>query len=172
MGAVWTKRKAKAYRRDMPAVALADLGTGMGLPVVVEEIALTPSTTTKRARRCDPLDAIRLTDAHRCAAVVYRQAFEHVQAGRGMGPLPWGRDAPGMGSSERMPAQMRALSAAVMYRRGVQAMGLAACEGVVNWVVLRGLPLCDYDATRKWRNGAAKAQLEAALERLAGEYGV
>ena len=168
MGAVWTKRKAARYRRDMPAAGIADLGTGRGPLVVVEEIALTPSVTTKRARRCDPLDAIHLHVSQKCAAVIYRQAWEHVEAGRGMGPLPWGRDMMGSGG-ERMPAQMRALTAAVMYRRGWDAGGSAP---VVSWVVLWGRSLATYDAGKQHREGLGKMELEASLELMAREYGV
>ena len=68
-------------------------------------------------------------------------------------------------------AQERALSAADWHRRGVQAMGLAASQGVVHWVVVAGLPLTEYDVVRRWRRHTAVGQLIAALERLADAYG-
>jgi hypothetical protein len=49
-------------------------------------------------------------------------------------------------------------------------MGLAASQGIINWVVIRELPLGEYDALRKWRNGTAKLMLVAALDRLSAEY--
>lgn len=144
------------------------------IPVVIEHIAVGTRATHPRARRADPLNRVAdCTDAHRTAAAIYRQAMEHVEAGRGMGPLPWAaeRAARGGGSAVAMLPQEQALSAAEWHRRGVQAMGLAAAEGVVNWVVVRGLPLGDYDGLRRWRKGVACMQLVAALDRLAEAYG-
>ena len=125
----------------------------------------------KRRRRADPLDRLTLPPGCKSAAQVFRQSYEHCAAGRGMGPLPWGREH-GSHGGEALPAQLRALSAAQWHRRGVQALGLAAAQGVVHWVVIAGLPLCDYDALRAWREGRGRAELEAALLRLVEEYQV
>ena len=142
------------------------------IPRVIDDVAEGSRATIKRARRADPLDRIDLPPEHRQAARIYRQAAAHVAAGRGMGPLPYGRDvAPTGGPGAQLCAQERALSAAEWHRRGVQAMGLAAAEGVVHWVVIVELPLSAYDATRKWREGRGATELRAALERLAVAYG-
>ena len=109
----------------------------------------------------------------RQAARIYRQAWEHVDAGRGMGPLPLAADRvqrTSHGGSIMLP-QEAAISAAVWYRRGVVAMGLAATHGVVHWVVIAGGSLSGYDAEMRWREGGGKAQLLAALDRLATAYG-
>ena len=142
--------------------------------IVVEEIAKGSAGAFKRAKRADPLSAVSdCTDAHRKAAAVYRQAYEHVQAGKGMGPMPWGRDAVGGRSGgPRLHAQERALSAAEYHRRGVQAMGAAAAGGVVWWVVIEGQSLASYDARMKWRRHTGRGQLLAALDALAREYGL
>lgn len=144
------------------------------IAVVIEHVAIGTRATHPRARRADPLNRVALcTDAHRTAAAIFRQALEHVEAGRGMGPLPWAaeRAARGGGSAVAMLPQEAAMSAAEWHRRGVQAMGLAAAEGVVNWVVIRGGALADYDGLRQWRKGLACEQLVAALDRLAEAYG-
>lgn len=145
------------------------------IPVVVENVALGTRSTHPRARRADPLDRVaNVTPGMRTAAAIYRRAFEHVDAGRGLGPMPWAADQvseirpDGLGVA--LLPQERALSAAEWHRRGVQAMGLAASEGVVNWVVLRGGSLADYDEMRRWRRHTARDQLVAALERLATAY--
>lgn len=165
--------------RTMQHQTTSDFGTG-AIPVVVEEIAVAPNSraTFKRARRADPLDRVAdATPGHKLAASIFRQAVEHTVAGRGMGPMPWaadrvqeGRRGDGLGVS--LLPQERALSAAEWHRRGVQAMGLAAAEGVVNWVVIRGGTLADYDEVRRWRRHTARGQLLAALDRLAEAYGV
>lgn len=148
----------------------SDLGTGRRA-VVIEEIASGSAGTTRRARVADPLDRLDLTQQQRQAARIYRQASAHVAAGRGMGPMPYGRDAQGdNGVYGALCAQERAITAADWLRRGVQAMGLAASEGVVHWVVIAELPVTEYDAIRRWRRHTARAQLVAALERLAVEY--
>lgn len=168
-------RKAKPMQHQ----TTSDFGTG-AFPVVVEEVAVAPNSraTFKRARRADPLDRVAdATPGHKLAASIYRQAVEHTVAGLGMGPMPWaadrvqeGRRGDGLGVS--LLPQERALSAAEWHRRGVQAMGLAASEGVVNWVVIRGGTLADYDEVRRWRRHTARAHLLAALDRLAEAYGV
>ena len=154
---------------------IVDPGTGEFLParaIVVEEIAKGSAGAFRRAKRADPLSAISdCTDAHMRAAAVYRQAYEHVQAGKGMGPLPWGRDtATGRGGG--LLAQERALSAATWLRRGVQAMGQAASGGVVHWVVIEGGTLASYDAHMQWRRHSGRDELLNALERLAEAYGL
>ena len=141
-------------------------------PVAIMEIAESPTSTVKVARRGDLLDLMHIPQGHRLAGRIYRQAVEHMEAGKGMGPLPFARDVAGdSGVLVWLAPQERALSAADWHRRGVEAMGQASAQGVVNWVIVRGLPLVDYDATRQWRKGTASAQLRAALERLAAEYG-
>jgi hypothetical protein len=150
------------------------------LPVEITEVAAGPNTraTVRRARRADPLNRVEdCTDEMRTAAAIYRQAVEHCQSGRGMGPMPWavdrvqeGRRGDGLGVS--LLAQERAISAAEWHRRGVQAMGLAASQGVVHWVVIAGLPLTEYDTVRRWQRHTSRGQLLAALERLVGEYGL
>lgn len=145
------------------------------IPVAMESVALGTRSTHPRARRADPLDRVAdVTPGMRTAAAIYRRAVEHVEAGRGMGPMPWAADrvaeirSDGIGVT--LLPQERALSASEWHRRGVQAMGLAASEGVVNWVVLRGGSLADYDEMRRWRRHTAREQLLAALERLATAY--
>lgn len=165
--------------RTMQHQGTSDFGTG-AFPVVVEEVAVAPNSraTFKRARRADPLDRVAdATASHKVAAAIYRQAVEHTADGRGMGPMPWAADRVqearrGDGLGVALLPQERALSAAEWHRRGVQAMGLAASEGVVNWVVIRGGALADYDEVRRWRRHTARAHLLAALDRLAEAYGV
>jgi hypothetical protein len=150
-----------------------DPGTGYGPPVDIDDVAEGANRVIKRARRADPLDKMQLDPAHRQAARIYRQAVEHMEAGMGMGPLPFGRDVlSGGDGGARLTPQERALSAAVWVRRGVQAMGLAASETVINWSLIRGLPLGAYDSTRRWREGTASQMFKAALERLAVAYGL
>lgn len=137
--------------------------------LVLEDVATGTRGTFKRARRRDNLAALNLAAAELQALTAWRQAAEHVQAGRGMGPLPWAKDvqrAPG----EPLPEQMRALSAAEWYRRGVQAGGQAAWP-VLSWVVISGGTLASYDATRRWREGTARCVLVEAAERMAEAYG-
>jgi len=168
-------RKARTVQHQ----TTSDFGTG-AFPVVVEEVAVAPNSraTVKRARRADPLDRVAdATASHKVAAAIYRQAYEHTADGRGMGPMPWAADRVqearrGDGLGVSLLPQERALSAAEWHRRGVQAMGLAASEGVVNWVVIRGGTLSDYDAVRRWREGRGRAELLAALDRLSVAYGV
>jgi len=152
-----------------------DMGS-LAVAVVVEVVAVGTRDTIKRARRADPLNRVDgCTAGMRTAAAIYRQSVEHIEAGRGMGPLPYASDGVqehrrGDGTGVELMAQERALSAADWHRRGVQAMGLAASQGVVHWVVVAGLPLASYDETRKWRKGTGCGQMLAALERLAGAY--
>jgi len=170
-------RRTATQPTDSRAVAAAQ-GFDMGSPavaVVVEDVAEGTRSTIKRARRADPLNRVDgCTAGMRTAAAIYRQAVEHIEAGRGMGPLPYAADRvqqPRSGLSVALFPQERALSAAALQRRGVDAMGLPASQGVVHWVVIAGLPLASYDETRRWRKGAARAQLLAALARLAAAYG-
>jgi hypothetical protein len=172
-------RAAQPIRSDF-GPEIVDPTTGevrYAIPITVEEVAEGTRATVRRARRADPLNRVDdCTAGMRVAALIYRQAIEHVEAGRGMGPMPWAADRVqelrrGDALGVTLLPQERALSAAEWHRRGVQAMGLAASQGVVNWVVVRGLPLTAYDATRKWREGRGKLELLAALDRLAGAYG-
>jgi len=168
-------RKARTVQHQTSS----DLGTG-AFPVVVEEVAHGPNSraTFKRARVADPLDAIAsITPGQKMAARIYRQARQQCDAGQGMGPLPYAVDRVqehrvGDGLGVKLLPQERAISAAAWHRRGQEAMGLAATEGVVNWVVMRGLPLSRYDEVRRWRRHTARRQLLAALDRAAEAYGV
>ena len=140
--------------------------------VVVEDIAAGTRATVKRARRADPLANIDgVTQAMRTAAAIYAQACEHVQAGRGMGPMPWAADRVGTDRNAGLLAQERALSAAEWRRRGKAAMG-ERCEHVVVCVCVDGLSLVAYDALMRWRKGGGRTVLLAGLTVLAEEYGV
>ena len=143
--------------------------------IEIEEVAHGTVGTVRRARLPDPLVRIgAVTTGMRLAASIYRQAVEHVGAGRGMGPLPWAADRVQEHRSSEGPAllpQERAASAARWHRRGRHVMGWEATKGVVQWVVIAGLAPVDYDADRRWRKGRASKQLVAALGRLAVEYG-
>ena len=147
------------------------------IPVVVEDVAVGVRATIKVARRADPLNRVDgCTAGMRTAAAIYRQAVEHMEAGRGMGPMPHAADRVqehrrGDGVGVELLHQERALSAADWHRKGVVAMGLAASQGVVHWVVVRGCGLAHYDEVRRWRKGTAKGQMLPALERLAEAYG-
>ncbi len=135
--------------------------------------AIDTKAPVRRVRRCDPLDTLPLEPEQRQAARVFRQSVEHVAAGKGMGPLPWGRDLTGRpGSGMWLGPQERALSAADWYRRGIQAMGLAVASGVVQWAVIDERGLRAYEMIKGWRHGLAMVTLTAALDRLAGEYGI
>ena len=169
-----------ATQPTAPRAVAEGQGFDTGSPavaVVVEDVAEGTRSTIKRARRADPLNRVDgCTAGMRTAAAIYRQAVEHIEAGRGMGPLPYAADRvqqprSGAGISVALFAQERALSAADWHRRGVGAMGLPASQGVVHWVIIAGLPLASYDETRRWRKGAARAQLLGALARLAAAYG-
>jgi hypothetical protein len=174
-----TRPTAQPARSDF-GPEIVDPTTGevrYAIPIQVEEVAEGTRATIKRARRADPLNRVDgCTSGMKVAALIYRQAIEHVEAGRGMGPMPWAADRVqelrrGDALGVTLLPQERALSAAEWHRRGVQAMGLAASQGVVNWVVVRGLPLTEYDVVRKWQRHTARGMLLAALGRLAGEYG-
>lgn len=169
-------------RHKTQTAILSDLGpeildptTGelrRAVPLVVEDVAVGVRATVKRGRRREAWEGVKgLTPGMHQAALAYRQAWEHLSAGRGMGPMPWGADrVGGTGIGVALLAQERGLSAAAVHTRGVQAMGLAASQGVVNWVVLRGGSLADYDEMRRWRRHTSREQLLAALERLAAAY--
>lgn len=169
----------RARRQPSPRDAAEALGYDTGsraIPVVIEEIAIGTRSSHPRAKRADPLNRVLdCTDAMKKAAAIYAQAYERVDAGKGMGPLPGAPDramvSRGDDGGVVLLPQEAALSAAEWYRRGEQAMGLAASQGVVQWVVIAGGSLSDYDAVRRWREGTGKDQLLAALERLAGAYG-
>ena len=145
-------------RADARVIAL----TLAAREIVVEDIAEGVRKTVKRMRRVSPLERLTLPPGCYNAAILYRQAWEHVSAERGMGPMPWGRDVGSRGSSEQVYGPMRALSAAEWLRRGYQAMGQIASGGVVYWVVIAGLPLCEYDTTRQWREGRGMIELGVA----------
>lgn len=154
-----------------------DMGSP-GIAVVVEHVAVGTRSTHPRARRADPLVWMPACTAEmRVAAELYRRAWQHCEAGLGMGPLdPEVERAragySGLAAAVPLLPQERAISASAWHRRGEQAMGLAASQGVVNWVVIRGGGAAAYDAVRRWRKGTASAQLLAALGRLAVEYGL
>jgi hypothetical protein len=105
----------------------------------------------------------------RLAASIWRQAYEHVDAERGMGPLPFAREQWGGGSVGLM-SQERALSAATWHRIGVQAMGQWSTAEVVVPVVIDGATLTALDRRRGWRRHNARVVLLDALERLVAAY--
>lgn len=134
-------------------------------------VELDAKAPVRRVRRVDKLDTLPLEPEQRKAARIYRQAVEHVSAGKGMGPLPWGRDvAGGTGPSIWLGPQERALSAADWQRRGMVAMGIVATAGVVQGVVIEGFGLEDVEGVLGWRHGRAKTELRAALDKLSVAY--
>jgi hypothetical protein len=165
--------RARARRIRQPIQReTSDFGTG-AIPVVIEDVAVGVRATVKRGRRREAWEGIKgLTRGMHQAALAYRQAWEHLSDGRGMGPMPWGADRVGnTGSGVFLLAQERALSAADVHTRGVQAMGLAASQGVVRWVVIEGKPVEAFDVAMQRRKGLASVELVAALERAAEAYG-
>jgi hypothetical protein len=143
------------------------------IPIIVEDVAVGTRGTVKRARRADPLDAIDgVTAGMKMAAAIYRQASEHVDAGRGMGPLPFARDMANMGHGAGLLAQERAITAADWLRRGSASFGSAWAEWLVCSVVVDGVPLTVCAVKLRRRRHTARAHLLAALERLAVAYGV
>lgn len=107
----------------------------------------------------------------RTAAAIFRQAVDHIEAGRGMGPMPWAADrVSGSCGGVALLAQERAIGAAEWYRRGVGAMGTRGTH-VVLCVAVHGLSLAGYDAMMRWRRHGGRAVLLAALTELAEEYG-
>lgn len=170
-------------RHKTQAAILSDLGpeildptTGelrRAVPLVVEDVAVGVRATVKRGRRREAWEGVKgLTPGMHQAALAYRQAWEHLSAGRGMGPMPWGADrVGGTGIGVVLLAQERGLSAADVHTRGVRAMGLVASQGVVQWVVIEGRALGSFDARQRWRKGQGAVQLVGALERVAKEYG-
>ena len=165
--------RTQADPRDEAEALGFDTGS-RAIPVVVEDVAVGTRQTIRVARRADPLARVEgATTGMRAAAALYRRAYEHVDAGRGMGPIDAGSERSGRGDGlgVALLPQERALSASEWYRRGTQAMGLSASQGVVQWVVIAGLPLVEYDDVRRWRRHTARGQLLAALERLADAYG-
>lgn len=169
-------RRTRAYDPRAEAEAHGYDTGSHAVPVDIEDVAVGTRATAKRARRADPLGRVEgCTAGMRVAAAIYRQAWEHCQAGLGMGPMPYAADRVqehrrGDGLGVALLAQERAISAATWHRRGVQAMGLVASQGVVQWVVIMGGTLADYDDVRRWRKGTASAHMVAALERLADAY--
>jgi hypothetical protein len=159
--------------RDQAEAMGYDTGS-RAIDVVLEAVAIGTRATHPRARRADPLRrVVDCTDAHRTAAALFRQAWEHVQAGRGMGPMDFGTDRVqeakrGDGMGVHLLPQERALSSAEWHRRGTQAIGAAAV--VVHWVVIEGNSLGSYDDARQWRKGRGNMELLAALDRLAVAY--
>jgi hypothetical protein len=143
------------------------------IPLVIEDVATGTRATVKRGRRREAWEGINgLTRGMHLAALAYRQAWEHCQAGKAMGPMPWGGERQGFAAfGARLLPQERAVSAATVHRVGVQAMGLAASQGVVQWVVIQGRGVEAFDVERQRRKGVASAELVAALERLAKELG-
>jgi len=142
------------------------------IPVVVSDVAAGTRGTSKQIRRADGMALIMaLTPGMRVAAAIWRQSVHHVAAGIGMGPMPWAADVVRHGSGAFLWPQERALSAATWRRRGVDAMGLHAAQGVVQWVVIDGRSLVTYDANRGWRKGRACRELVSALTALAESYG-
>lgn len=146
------------------------------IPKEYDDVSVGSRSTFKRARRVDPLEGISLTQGQRQAAMIYRQAVEHVTAGIGMGPLPWGRDvqnrlgSPYSGSG--LGPQERALSAADWLRRASVAIP-AACQphGVLACVVVAGWSLRSYDRWRRWTDGNGAVELRTALEACARAFG-
>lgn len=134
-------------------------------------VELDAKAPMRRVRRVDKLDTLPLEPEQRQAARIYRQAVEHVSAGKGMGPLPWGRDvAGGTGPSIWLGPQERALSAADWQRRGMVAMGVVATVGVVQWAVIEERGLWDFDDLMGWTHGRSSVTLHAALDRLVVAY--
>lgn len=142
------------------------------IPVVVEDVAVGVRAAVKRGRRRHAWEGVQgITPGMHLAALAYQQAWEHLCDGKGMGPMPWGADM-GRGLGVALFPQERAITAATVHRRGVQAMGVIASEGVVRWVVLDGRSLGSYDAARQQREGRGARELVEALNRLAVAYGV
>lgn len=150
----------------------SDFGTG-AIPVVIEDVAVGVRATVKRGRRREAWEGIKgLTKGMHEAALAYRQAWEHLSDGRGMGPMPWAADRVAHSASGAfLLPQERALSAAAVHTRGVQAMGLSASQGVVKWVVLDGRPVEAFDVAMRRRKGLASVELIQALGRAAEAYG-
>lgn len=172
----------QSARRAPPQQSPSDFGpeivdptTGevrYAIPIAVDDVAVGARAYVKRARRREAWESLKgITPGMHLAAMAYRQAWEHCQAGKGMGPMPWGADKTGFGMSAFLLPQERALSAAAIHTRGVQAMGLWASQSVVQWVVLDGGTVRTYEGRHGMRHGAGAAQLLAALERLAEAYG-
>jgi hypothetical protein len=148
----------------------SDLGSH-AIPVIIEDVAVGTRGSAKRARRADPLANIDgVTPEMRTAALIFAQACEHVEAGRGMGPMPWAADRVSRGDGGLM-AQERAITAAEWRRRGADAMGVRGTHTVVH-VAVMGWSLTRYDAFMRWRRMGGRAVLLAALTVLAEEYGV
>lgn len=103
------------------------------------------------------------------AGMLFARAIEHMAAGRGMGTVQ--SDIVDECRDVGLLPTERAMSAAMLYRRGVRAMGLAASEGVVHWVVVLGGGVRAYDRVRRRRWGTSLEELREALARLAVEYG-
>ena len=141
--------------------------------VVIEDVAVGTRGTVKRARRADPLDLIDgVTPGMKMAAEIYRQACGQVEVGRGMGPLPFGRDVPGLGNGAGLLPQERALSAAMWVRIGNASFGSSWAEWLIVEMVIKGASLTDCAQKLRRRKYTARAHLLVALDRLALAYGV
>ena len=81
-----------ATQPTAPRAVAEGQGFDTGSPavaVVVEDVAEGTRSTIKRARRADPLNRVDgCTAGMRTAAAIYRQAVEHIEAGRGMARCP------------------------------------------------------------------------------------
>lgn len=141
--------------------------------LATDEIAEGSRGTIRRQRVVDNLEQLDLPLPERHAAMLLRQAWEHVRAGLPLGPVPWGREEARTASGGRLWAAEGALSAADTLRRGLDAVGHHAMDhGVIPWVVFAGLSLASYERARGWRtHGKARVELLDALERLSDAYG-
>lgn len=139
-------------------------------PLVVDRIATGSRGTVARSRVADNLDVLDLPVPERHAAIILRQAAEHLSSERGLGPVPWGAEPVHAGScGTALRPQERALTSATAYRLGVGAVG--ADWDLVQWVVLAGRGVRAFERHKGWRNGRAKSVLLEVLARLAEVYG-
>jgi hypothetical protein len=167
-------RAAQPIRSDF-GPEIVDPTTGevrYAIPITVEDVAEGTRATVRRARRHDPLEDIPDVDRNMIeAADRFRDAFEGMHAGRGREATS---DEPRVGFDRtRLLPQERALTSAMDYRLGEQAMGMIATgkHGVVTLVVLRRMSCNEVDEFWQRRKGSAKPLLVEALTRLARAYG-
>lgn len=164
---------AARSRKQAPDGPRSDLGSGK-IPKEIDLIAgATAFSVVKRARTVDRLDGIPLTQGQKHAALIYRQAVMHIEAGIGMGPLPYGRDlvASGGFTGDALWAQQRALSAADWYRQATNTIPRETGEtGVVKRIVIDEWSLNQYDRWRRWTDGKAAIEFRDALGKLARVY--
>lgn len=171
-----SQHRATRNRVPFPAL-LTDLGAQAIAPdgrardgFAIDDIAAGSRATVKRARRCEPLDRIALAPEEKAAAVLLRQAWEHMHSGRAWLMADVAREpSRSRDAMPLLPAE-RAISAAEAYRRGIAAIGSG--RRVVQFVVLDGNSLRAYDAWRQWRESRGCDELRAALARLAVAYGL